>query len=62
MGESLSNASLGQVVIAHLDAVAILPGNIPGDDLCNLLLRLWGSSTAAAESGAGSVVEYVDDV
>ncbi len=62
LGELLSHRSPRQVVVVHLDAVSVFPGQIPGDDLRNLLLRLRRPSTATAEAGAGGVVEDVDDV
>jgi len=58
----LTNAGPGQVVVVYLDRVAVLSGKIPGDDLRNLFLRLWGASTAIAIFDAGRVVENVDDV
>ena len=62
LGEPLPHLGPRQVVVVHLDAGAVFPGQIPGDNLRNLFLRLWGPSTATAEAGAGSVVEDVDDV
>ena len=58
----LPNTVAGKIVVVHLNGVAILPGEVPGDNLRNLFLRLWRSSTADTEPGAGRVVKDVDDV
>lgn len=62
LGELLPHLRARQIVVAYLDAVSVLPGQVPGDNLRNLLLRLRRSSTAIAVAGAGSVVEDLDEV
>ena len=62
IGMLLANARAGQVVVVHLDRVAIFSRQIPGNDLRNLFLRLRGPSTTVAVLYTGGVVKNVDDV